>query len=152
MVDNFIYRKLKIVIQNDNKNHVVFTYICAMKKGSKLYSILFLRCPRCQNSPLFQEDANNKGILAMPSRCAACAQSFNLEPGFYWGSMYVGYLVSSFIILSAFAILFFGFSMDIEKAMGIAILFIILLFIPIFRYSRAIWINVFVHFDSKFII
>ena len=56
-----------------------------MKKGTKLYSILKLKCPRCQIGDLFIKPGLFvfSRIFEMPNKCSCCKQNFKLEPGFY---------------------------------------------------------------------
>ncbi len=119
-----------------------------MKKGQKLYSILKMRCPKCHEDRLFAHRLSEmKGLLDMKEECSNCGQKFELEPGFYWGSMYIAYGLSTGIILGAFIILKFllGFSMTQSY---IAVVILILIMIPlVFRLSRSLWINLYVKYN-----
>lgn len=84
----------------------------------------------------------------MPERCPNCNQDFVIEPGFYWGSMYVAYAISSGIMLSGFALLFFLFDLELKLAFGIVLGVALLLYGWIFRISRSIWINMYVHYKA----
>ena len=64
-----------------------------MKKGSKLYSILKFKCPHCHEGEFFKS-RNPYKIDSMSEtydRCSKCKEKFSMEPGFYYGAMYVSY-------------------------------------------------------------
>ena len=55
-----------------------------------------MKCPNCRKGDLFQ--TKNPWILSkldsMPPRCPVCNQSYFPEVGFYYGAMYISYMVS----------------------------------------------------------
>ena len=85
----------------------------------------------------------------MPENCPVCGQPFELEPSFYYGSMYVsyGYTVAIFVAVFIISMLFFGLDMWTT----VAILAVVLLLVSpwLFRLSRATWINMFVKYDKE---
>lgn len=85
----------------------------------------------------------------MNDHCDHCGQAFELEPGFYWGSMYVAYGLSSGFLLAGFAIVYFLFHTSITTTFFIVLTILLLLYGVVFRLARAIWINIFVHYDPK---
>ena len=52
-------------------------------KGYKLYSILFLKCPKCHDSDLFIEKRIYKvaGYFDMPESCPKCQQENDFNNG-----------------------------------------------------------------------
>ncbi len=119
-------------------------------KGTKLASVLGISCPRCQETKLFEDSNpyNFSKIFDMPERCKACGQNFEVEPGFYYGAMYVSYGLSIAYLVSvfvAFVVLYPDFT--ITEYLVTAITSLVILTPPFFRISRAIWINFFVSFD-----
>lgn len=120
------------------------------KKGQKLYSILHFKCPKCHNGDLYPTTLSSfRKIFSMNDRCAHCRQAFELEPGFYWGAMYVAYGLSSGFLLFGFALFFFLLGTTILTTFFIVFSIILLLYGIIFRLSRAIWINIYVNYDPK---
>lgn len=124
-----------------------------MKKGSKLYSILFQKCPRCHEGKLFT-DSNPyhlKRIFDMPHNCEKCDQVYNLEPSFYYGSMYVNYALTIAIgvaVFVAMSVLNGGF-LDAQYYV-IGVIVMLLITAPYtFRLGRSIWINMFVKYDPE---
>jgi uncharacterized protein (DUF983 family) len=121
-----------------------------MAKANKIYNILRMRCPRCHSDDLFETRLIElRKLLTMKDHCTKCGQEFELEPGFYWGAMYVAYGISSGIILGSFVILRFilGYSM-MNSYVAVSILIIFM--IPIvFRLARSLWINLYVKYDPE---
>ncbi|MEO5645207.1 MAG: DUF983 domain-containing protein [Bacteroidia bacterium] len=122
-----------------------------MKKGTKLYSIIRSKCPRCQEGNLFiaKNPYNLKKFIDMPDKCAVCGQEFKIEPGFYSGALWV-----SFPILVVIAIpLSFYLIFNTRLSVGLDFLIIGTVIFGlqpiIMRLSRAIWINVFVHYKNE---
>jgi uncharacterized protein (DUF983 family) len=121
-----------------------------MKKGSKLYSILNFKCPRCHEGDLFFTALLSfKSTFRMKDDCQICGQNYMIEPGFYWGAMYIAYMISSGILLITFFVLFFAFEVDIIVTFGIAIGLMLVLYGLIFRLARSIWINLYVHYRKS---
>lgn len=120
-----------------------------IKKGTKLYSIARLKCPRCQEGNLFltNNPYNLKMFDKMPDKCPVCGEDFKRESGFYWGAMMVSHATTTAIVVIVHLIVFRFYGWDIAPNI-IAIITVILLLFPIvFRNSRAIWINLFVNYD-----
>lgn len=96
------------------------------EKGSKINSILGFKCPRCHNADLFPTKILSfKGWFKMNDTCSNCGQKYTLEPGFYWGAMYIGYLLSVVLIFTFFALFFFvfGFGVDVAFLLVMAVIF-----------------------------
>ncbi len=90
----------------------------------------------------------------MPERCPVCQQKFELEVGFYYGTGYVSYGLS--IALAIFNIiwysLIFGFSWkdnSIFWYLGITVFMLILLQPFLMRYSRVLYLYMFVSYNSR---
>ncbi|MDB4087208.1 DUF983 domain-containing protein [Flavobacteriaceae bacterium] len=122
-----------------------------MKKG-KLYSILFNKCPKCSigsfwksNNPyynLFFKAGENH------NKCSNCELKFEIEPGFFYGAMYVSYGLGiglgSIILIVALAVFQFKNILALTILIGLSILILA----PVNYYlSRLIWLNTFI--DSE---
>ncbi|MEM9023855.1 MAG: DUF983 domain-containing protein [Bacteroidota bacterium] len=115
-----------------------------------LRNVLTMRCPKCRQGHLFthRNPYRLKGYFSMPDRCPVCQQSYLLEPGFYYGSMYVNYGVTIALSVATFVAMYvLGSPWEThEYLIGIALT--LLLTAPFtFRLARAIWISFFVRFD-----
>ncbi|MBK9211380.1 MAG: DUF983 domain-containing protein [Saprospiraceae bacterium] len=119
-----------------------------MNKPSMLKSIFGLYCPRCRKGKLFSSPLFRLKIYDMPERCTVCQQKFDIEPGFYWGAMYVAYMLSSGVLLATAGISILVFKMPVFY-LWFALGFVGLLFLPyIARLARSIWIHIFVSYRA----
>ncbi len=119
-------------------------------KGSKLYSIAKLKCPRCHQGNLFENNSllGYRKMSIMLDHCPVCHQVYEPEPGYYYGAMFISYSLTSGPTLALVGIMML-FSEEITLWMFMAALLLsLLLFMPaIFKLSRAIWINIFVSYN-----
>lgn len=112
----------------------------------KIKDIILLKCPRCHEGDLFHGKAYSSHMIDMPQRCEKCKQPFFLEPGFYYGAMFVSYAINVAIVLILFVIIWaiLGFKQLVfMKAAFTAMGATILLFPYTLRISRAIWLGFF---------
>jgi len=117
---------------------------------SKLYSIAALRCPRCHSGELFINKNPYKisGWDKMYPICSVCQLHFEREPGFFQGAMYVSYglgvAFSTAVVLINFLIGFDVFTFFVSNTLGLIV------FAPLlFRYSRAIYLNIFIKYQKE---
>jgi uncharacterized protein (DUF983 family) len=122
-----------------------------LKKGTKLYSILKLKCPRCQEGSLFIH--KNPYILKMldkmPHYCTICDEDFERETGFYYGAMMISHATTTIIAVIVHLTVFHFYGWEIAPNLITLLVILIGLFPLIFRSSRAIWINFFVKYDAS---
>lgn len=122
-----------------------------IKKGTRLYSILYLKCPQCQEGNLFvgKNPYDVKQFDKMPERCPVCGEDFVRETGFYWGAMMVSHATTTVlaVIIHIIVHLFYGWEI-IPNIVAFLTVFSVLIPV-IFRSSRAIWINLFVKYHSR---
>jgi uncharacterized protein (DUF983 family) len=117
----------------------------------KSYSILRLKCPRCHKGNLFvsRNAYNLKRMLDMPDRCPVCNQDFRIEPGFYSGALWVSFPMVVLLGLPIWILVFFFIDLSFDMMFLLFGITIFGLQPVIMRYSRAIWLNVFVKFDPN---
>ncbi|MDB5228036.1 MAG: hypothetical protein JWN78_2229 [Bacteroidota bacterium] len=84
----------------------------------------------------------------MPPYCPVCRQDFIMEPGFYSGALWISYPFVVFILIPLAVIQVIYFKFPLLLAFFISLLIMLVLQPLIMRYSRAIWINIFVKYDS----
>ena len=121
-----------------------------MKKGAKLYSILRLKCPRCQEGNLFEvkNPYRLKYLDKMPHYCPECGEDFQRETGFYYGAMMISHGSTTLIAVINHLIVFHFYGWEIAPNL-FSLLTILILFFPlVFRSSRAIWLNFFIKYDK----
>jgi len=124
-----------------------------IRKGMKLYSILFGACPKCHQESMYVE--KNPYILTdtlkINDTCSHCSTRYRMEPSFFYGSMYVSYGVGIAFALIAFAISYLIFESSLMTAF-IAIIGTLVSLMPlIMRWSRNIWINLFMSYDKSLV-
>jgi len=122
-----------------------------LKKGSKLNSILTGTCPKCQNESMYSDKnpLHLGNILKMNEDCSHCGLHYQIEPSFFYGAMYVSYGLNVAIGVAAFIISFFIFGSGLKVAFVVIIAALILSFPFVLRWSRNIYINMFVAYDPK---
>jgi uncharacterized protein (DUF983 family) len=122
-----------------------------LKKGTKLYSILTGTCPRCQNESMYvdKNPLHLRNILKMHETCGHCGLKYQIEPSFFYGAMYVSYGLNVAIGIAAFIISFVLLDLNIKSAFIAIILAIVLLYPIVLRWSRNIYINLFISYDPN---
>jgi uncharacterized protein (DUF983 family) len=135
----------------------VFSYITGFnpfRKGKKLYSILYLKCPRCQEGDLFmvKNPYRLKYLDKMPHYCIKCGEDLQREVGFYYGAMMISHATTTLIAVIVHIIVFYFYGWAILPNLASLITILIASFPIIFRSSRAIWINFFTKYDSNSIV
>jgi uncharacterized protein (DUF983 family) len=108
--------------------------------ASSTRALLGLRCPRCHQGKLFSTSAWNITKFArMPAQCPTCGQSFEPEPGFYFGSMYITFAFNVATVLVVGALLFYLYDNPDTWVYILVVTAVTLLLTPlILRYSRAL--------------
>ena len=107
-------------------------------------ALLALRCPRCHQGPLFKHPAASLGFADMYDSCVACEQTYEPEPGFYYGAMYISFGFALLIFLVVGVVLYYlaGDPDTWVYVLGVAV--VSLAGTPlIFRYSRALMLYLF---------
>ena len=120
-------------------------------KGSRLYSIFKMKCPRCQEGEFFESHPYNlKKAGNIHEHCSVCGLKYSKEPGFYYGAMYVSYALGVALFVTLWVIT--GLIFPIKSA-GLQIFIIVsisLLLTPyLYALSKIIWANFFVHYDRN---
>ena len=117
-----------------------------MFSNTRLYSILFNKCPRCHKGNFFA-DSNpyHLGTFSkMNDHCSNCGESFTRETGFYYGAMYASYGLSVIMGILLFVTMVPLLHFSILAFLIVFCVLSVLLLPVIYRLSRLIWINVFV--------
>src|SRR5690606_6364613 len=125
--------------------------IMKLIKGTKIYSIITSTCPVCHKGEMYLENNPYKisKIMKMHDHCSHCGKKFKIEPSFFFGAMYVSYGVGVAIAVAAFIISYFFIGLDRNYTFLVIILTLIILFPPIVRVSKNIWINFYVKYDKN---
>ena len=117
----------------------------------KLISAWKYNCPRCRKGDLFTKPFEIGKPLSMPYSCEVCEQRFEPEPGYYYGAMFLSYIISSGILLPIALLLVFYFKWSVNAAMAMIIFIGVIFYIRILRFSRALWIHLMVKYNPRYI-
>jgi uncharacterized protein (DUF983 family) len=94
-----------------------------------------LRCPRCEQAPLF------RGWFAMHEQCPRCGLTFEREQGYFVGAIYVNYVATVALCLGGFFLVDRWTDLSVTthivlwSACGVVFPFLF------FRYSRSLWLS-----------
>ena len=121
-----------------------------LKKGSKLNSILTGTCPRCQKESMYKDQnlLHLNNIIKMNEKCSQCGLKYEIEPSFFYGAMYVSYGLNVAIGILTFLIVF-QFDRSVLTSFISIIIVLILAFPLVLRWSRNIYINIFVSYNPE---
>lgn len=121
------------------------------KKGSKIYSIINNKCPKCNEGNFFEDNnpLHLKKVLKMNPNCPKCNFKYEIEPSFFFGAMYVSYGLTVGAAIITFIMLYL-IGLDL-LTIFISIFVLLVLFTPLtLRLARLIYANMFIHYDSDF--
>lgn len=123
-------------------------------KGTKLYSILRMKCPRCHEGDFFQgrNPYNFSTMGKVKEFCPKCNLKYSIEPSFYYGSYYVTYALGCALFISIWVLklIFFPDFTPGELLMTILISLIVLSPL-IYALSKIVWGNLFFKYDKNII-
>ncbi len=126
------------------------------EKPNRFISLLKMKCPNCHRGNMYTQKSifPITKLMDMPDRCSNCDLKFEIETGFWFGTGYVSYALSVGTIFIAAVIfaLTYGFTWrnnSIYIFIGVMISALILLQPWIMRFSRVLYIYVFVKYGSS---
>lgn len=85
----------------------------------------------------------------MPEHCPKCNQAYMPEPGFYYGAMFVSYILTGWFCIGFVLFLHWVLDWSMLASFSALIAVCVLLFVFVFRFSRAIWISLMVKYDPE---
>ncbi len=127
------------------------------KEGKpSVLNLLKCKCPRCRKGDMF-EDRNPwhlKNTMKMNKECPVCGQPLNIEVGFYYGSSYVSYALTTAFSVASFIVwwLLIGFSLEDNRIyywLATNAVLLIALQPYFMRVARTGWLAFFVHYDKN---
>lgn len=139
--------------------HVPMTFV-NQPKPSFLWSLLTLRCPRCRRGPVFKhknpyKKLNLDYMLESYDDCVCCGQWYRLEPGFWFGTSYVSYVLMVATSAVSFLMwwLIIGIAPQTWKLVSWLVFNALILFALqpyTMRLSRIIFLSMFVKYDPYY--
>ena len=123
-----------------------------LKRGTKLFSILKMRCPKCNKGRFYESHPYNlKKIGEVKKECNNCNLKYDMEPGFFQGSYYVSYGLGVALFVAIFVLKMLILP-DLAYLSTLILMVVLLLILAplLFALSKIIWINLFVNFDNTY--
>lgn len=116
---------------------------------TRILSVLGLKCPNCEKANIFQGKFLF-GYHKMHPNCTKCNQNFVMEPGFFYGAMYVSYVLAVAESIATYIICQFFFSETFDMRILPFIIGVIIILSPInYKFSRALWLYMFIKKQPK---
>lgn len=129
-------------------------------KPNFLLSLFTMRCPRCRRGDMFRNSNPYKKlklsyILDMYDTCPVCNQKFDLEPGFWYGTGYVSYVLVVLFSAITFILwwLIVGISTEDNRVLYWLLFngIVVAILQPWFmRFSRVVYLCFFVKYNENY--
>jgi len=114
-----------------------------MGQSNSVYkAILNEQCPRCRSGAMFKYSKYNiSKFTDMHQSCPSCNQVYDVEPGFFFGAMFVAYGLIVSMVFVVWLFLYFIVANPPFSVYVITIVSLNILLLPLlFRYSRVIYL------------
>ncbi|HLP10517.1 MAG TPA: DUF983 domain-containing protein [Flavobacteriales bacterium] len=113
-----------------------------------------MKCPHCRTGKLFKKrwPKNYTELVDLNETCPVCKHSALIEPGFFYGSMYVSYMINVGVLVSTWIAftLFVGSVFDYTWTFLSIVIFLMLVLWPYaFRLARSVWAHMFIPYKDK---
>lgn len=117
-------------------------------KHSKLYAMFGFKCPRCHQGDLFETATFSfQKPFVNKEYCEVCSQNFAPEPGYYYGAMFISYIVTGFFCLGFVMITHWLLEWSMVLSFTALLILCAIFFVYVFRLARSIYINIDQHYD-----
>ena len=117
---------------------------------SRLVSLLKEKCPNCEAGQVFSSNGSifTLKLPEMNKKCPSCSHTFEIEPGYFYGAMFVSY---GLVVMEMFLFFLLSLPFKINLNIRLTIIIVPMLFLSIvnFRFSRIIWMYLFTNKKSK---
>lgn len=91
-----------------------------------------------------------KGVTSLNKKCPHCNTSYQLEPSFFYGSMYVSYALGVALAVAVYVLLLlFGLGKNGLTAFFAIVATIVVLAPYVYQLSKVIWASFFIKYDPK---
>ena len=77
----------------------------------------------------------------MHAACPHCGQRFEREPGFFLGSIYINYGLTSLIVSIAYPVLLFNGIVAETPLLAGSLLFVVVFPLLLFPWARSLWLG-----------
>lgn len=114
---------------------------------------LQLKCPRCGEGNQFKStNPYKKGeMFEMNTHCGNCGLRFERESGFFYGAMYMSYMLNIGLFVIATVAWYLGVDEMLDwKIFIFGYVALTVLLVPIiYRFSRSIWLLIMVNYEPE---
>ena len=126
-----------------------------MKIGKILKATFGLTCSRCHQGKLIKYHPYNfKKLGETHTACSHCGLRFSREPGFFFGSSYVSYMLTvalgtAVVVIGALLRSFVWPELSWYSILLAVVVTLIVLFPLVFAWARAMWLAFFVPYAPE---
>lgn len=85
----------------------------------------------------------------MGDNCPNCNQSYMPEPGFFYGAMFISYIIWGWFCVIFCLTLIMALGWEVTPTFGVLIFISAIFFVWLFRISRSIWFHIIVRYDAN---
>lgn len=120
-------------------------------KGTKLYSVLNNKCPKCHEGSFFISQPYALNTFGKKHEyCSCCGLKFEREPGFFYGSMYFTYAIGAGLFLVWWLLQTTLFPSMEAHIMILIMAALQIVIAPLSLYlAKLIWINLFFSYQKN---
>ncbi len=120
------------------------------KRRSGAYAIFYHKCATCREGDMFATPTLSfRKPFEMNTHCPHCGANLEPEPGFYFGAMFISYGILVWPLLGFAALFHWGLGWSLTTAFLVNLLIVGLLYVYIFRLSRAIYLNMMIKYQPE---
>jgi hypothetical protein len=123
-----------------------------MSERSSRSALLSGKCPVCRRGDIFKYGAFRIAHFSeMNLTCPECASSFEPEPGFYFGAMYITYAFNIFLLIGSGLVMYYLVALSEPVALILIAVLAVIITPFSFRASRILWLYWFggLHYDPN---
>jgi uncharacterized protein (DUF983 family) len=122
-----------------------------MEDVSAIKSIVNCNCPRCRKGIVFKyKNPYHRKFGEIEKQCSNCDLVYEMEQGFWYGAMYVSYGFGVALAIPTMLTLTYTTDLEIYEITGVIFLLLIATMPLLFRYSRSVWLHIFIRYDKEF--
>lgn len=118
-------------------------------KGTKLYSMVGMKCPRCHEGPLWRSPLYKLKLYDMHENCPVCGLKYEREVGFWYGAMYVAYTFSSGALLIVMLVTMLVLKWELPSVFTAVGITALIGFTYNARLARSVWISLMVDYNPN---
>lgn len=108
------------------------------------------KCPKCREGRLFDTGSFSfRKPFVMRGGCEQCGQTYYPEPGFYYGAMFMSYIITSFFSLGLVGFCIIVLDWSVNGSFVFLLIVIGVLYVWFYRTARSVWLSMNVKYDPE---